>query len=309
MLEKIGVKSDTPLGRILTATIAHWPEHAQFIIKTFTSLPGDVKLHSQIIAELVEKIGGNDLGRLIRGYQWMVGMLMDEERYFRRTGTYRNSSFDHVNKTVYQKRDVMSLYLDGLLLSYVLWPNHLLSISFYLKEFLGKATVGGRHLEIGPGHGLLLTLAVQRAQPRDVQAIDISPTSLDQTRRCLETLGCVDKVTLKIQDILTNDHDIEEFDSIVISEVIEHLEDPENVLQQLRRRLRPGGRIFINVPINSPAIDHIYLLQTPEEVLELIGRAGLQGCGFCFAPAAGYTLEHALKQRSTISCVIIASAL
>lgn len=39
-----------------------------------------------------------------------------------------------------------------------------------------------------------------------------------------------------------------EFDTIVLSDVLEHLPNPENVWRELSRLLAPGGRIIMNVP-------------------------------------------------------------
>src|SRR3712207_7808068 len=52
----------------------------------------------------------------------------------------------------------------------------------------------------------------------------------------------------------------------VISEVLEHLEQPGQALAFLRDCMTADGRIFINVPLNSPSPDHIYLLSSPEDV-------------------------------------------
>ena len=40
----------------------------------------------------------------------------------------------------------------------------------------------------------------------------------------------------------------ESFDTIIMSDAFEHLKDPEAVLRECRRLLRPGGRVFISFP-------------------------------------------------------------
>ncbi len=51
----------------------------------------------------------------------------------------------------------------------------------------------------------------------------------------------------------------EQFDFITIGEVLEHVENPKNFLNKARKILSDDGNIFITVPINGPAVDHIYL--------------------------------------------------
>ena len=70
--------------------------------------------------------------------------------------------------------------------------------------------------------------------------------------------------------------DAARFDEIAVSEVLEHIEHPGQALSALRETLAPGGLIFINVPLNSPAPDHIYLLRSEAEARALITSAGLE---------------------------------
>ncbi len=44
------------------------------------------------------------------------------------------------------------------------------------------------------------------------------------------------------------DRDVEQFDLIILSHVVEHLRDPITVLQRLQKRLTPGGKMVIEVP-------------------------------------------------------------
>ena len=91
------------------------------------------------------------------------------------------------------------------------------------------------------------------------------------------------------------------------SEVLEHLEDPAAALDVLGKLLAPGGRIFINVPANSPAPDHIYLFRNPEELVQMMEGLGFRVLQTFFAPITGATMERARRQELTISCVVIAT--
>ena len=196
-------------------------------------------------------------------------MVLEEEIEFRRSGHYRLSTFAEAERTVYSNRDIMTRYMDGLLLSQVLWANHIALLDYYVRDFLGGASAVSSHLEVGPGHGLLLFLA-SRVISGCVTGWDVSDTSLQKTRAALDRLGARSGLRLEKRNLVADEALTQPFDSVVISEVLEHLERPDTALATLRRRMSPGGRIFVNAPVNSPAIDHIYLFRTPEELVELV---------------------------------------
>jgi len=100
--------------------------------------------------------------------------------------------------------------------------------------------------------------------------------------------------------------DAARFDEIAVSEVLEHIEHPGQALSALRETLAPGGLIFINVPLNSPAPDHIYLLRSEAEARALITSAGLEIVELQLEPMTGLTLVDAIRQRATVSCLVIA---
>ena len=96
------------------------------------------------------------------------------------------------------------------------------------------------------------------------------------------------------------------WDSIVISEVLEHLEEPERALRNVASLLADDGRILITTPVNCPMPDHIYLFRTPEEVLELVAAAGLEVMENTTFATLGMTEEKARKRKLPIACAIIA---
>lgn len=284
-----------------------WPEHKRFIGKAWANL----SLHATAnnLANSILKIAGDDLKRFIEGYRWMCGMMMDEALYFQRHGKYRLSSFAEVEAAVYQNSRIMRLYMDGLLLSQVIWPNHVRAFDFYLRKFVSELNPDSRHLEVGPGHGLLLHYAMQ-ALSHSPEAWDISPHSIKCTHECLDALGGSGKANIYCKDILKLAiNDCPRYDSIVLSEVLEHSDDPERMLHCAASILTPGGIIFVNVPVNSPSVDHIYLFRTPEEVANLIGRVGLEIENMLIAPSAGLDEARSRKLNASITCVFLAKKL
>jgi 2-polyprenyl-3-methyl-5-hydroxy-6-metoxy-1,4-benzoquinol methylase len=294
--------------RLVDSVLSCWPEHAAFLERSFTSRDESDRAMTEKLAELVLRLHPGDPAPLSRGYRWMCEMVLKEELEFLRSGSYRYSSFREVNELVYQQSERMGEYMFGLMLSSVVWANHTRSFSHYAHRFLTGNVDGYRHLEVGPGHGLLLYLAASDPRCASVTGLDISAESLAQTERALAQLGVAKPTRCLACDIAQPIALDEKFDSVVLSEVCEHLEAPEAALRNLRGIMAPGGRIFVNMPINAPAIDHIFLLRTPEEVVDMVKRAGFEIEDIMNAPTSGYTEARARKFNKSISVCVIGRA-
>ncbi len=217
-----------------------------------------------------------------------------------------HSSLSEVRAAVYDDAEFMSRYTDGLLISQLLWANHAGSIASYRADFLTRLRPDSELLEVGPGHGLLLALAAAViAVP--VTGWDISAASIAATRDALKAIGA--------QPVLLRNVDIMEaptaarFDAVVASELLEHLEDPTAALLRLQELTRPGGFLFLNIPVNSPAPDNIFMWTTPEEILEFAASTGLSILAAHVFPPTGKTEAQARSARMTMSCVVICQRL
>ena len=303
------VLPDTAWGSLLRHVAARWPEHREFLARSTGIASDATRETAQRIAPLIARLVGDDWDTSVEGYRWMCEMCLAEELVFRRTGNYRYSRFDDVRAVVYDDADVMAKYMNGLLLSQAVWPNHLAICDFYLRRFIERLEPSSRHLEVGPGHGLLLFLAAERLRA-DVAGWDVSATSLKKTEACLRALGTTRPLLLEQRDIFapTRPTDEARFDSLVLSEILEHLERPADALAFARRVLKPRGRLFVNAPINSPTVDHIWLFRTPEELIELVKDAGFEVEETRLAPVSDHPEARARKLGLGISVAVIARA-
>lgn len=304
-----GLEGLAPATRaVVDAVLADWPGHRGFLVKSFRDRDERTAAAAERVARLVARLTDGALAAHVSGYRWMCEMVLEEEVHFLRSGRYRHSSFAEVAALVYGNAEEMGAYMRGLLLSQVLWINHARALEFYLREYLASLPPGYRHLEVGPGHGLLLHLAAGDPACRAATAWDVSEASLSLTRDSLRRLGGGQEVAIERRSVLEDLGEGEFFDSVVISEVCEHLEQAPAALRALRGVMSRGGRIYVNVPVNSPAVDHIYLLETPEAARAMVESAGFRLESTLVAPAAGYTEERARKLRTAISVVMIARA-
>jgi SAM-dependent methyltransferase len=82
-------------------------------------------------------------------------------------------------------------------------------------------------------------------------------------------------------DILASADDLpleaESFDCVICTEVLEHCPEPTNVLREIARVLKPGGRVFLTTPFLRPLheMPHDYYRYTPSGLAQLAKTTGL----------------------------------
>lgn len=290
---------------VVAEVLAVWPDHAGYLAKSFAPRTPDQRRATEAAATAVRRLIADNPRRFAEGYRWTCDKLREEELFFHREGRYRLSSFEAANAEVYSDPAYMQPYVDGLLLTQVLWYNHVATFEQFLRVLDG-AERPFSYLEVGPGHGLMVYFASQSPNTRDMEAWDVSPTSLAETRHALDTLGVEKDVALTQTDILAAAPPPRQYDLIVLSEVLEHLERPQDALTFLRKALAPEGRLFVNVPINSPSPDHIYLLETPEQARALVEDAGFAVDEIELYATQGRPVAKALANKVSVSVGIVA---
>ena len=307
--ERVGPQT----GAIIDAVLARWPEHAKFLRASFENRSDELLGTTEVIAQLLGQVGANHqkpLSDYADDYRYLCEQIVyPEEIFFRREGRYRLSTFKEAAEQVYDNAELMARYMNGLFVSDALWFNHASAMNDFATAYLPQAKPGGQHLEIGPGHGMLLHLALRFGAFGRLSAWDVSATSIAHAGHVLDILGEAGRVDLQLQDLYSPEAlsaNAGRFDTIVLSEVLEHLERPREAVEIIGRLLAPGGTVWINVPANGPAPDHLFLLRSPREAAELVEAAGLQVARTAAFPVAGSSLERAIRQELPISCVVVA---
>ncbi len=300
------------LAELETHLLNRWPEHAAYLCKSLEGRDETVMTVCEQLAEAVLTLGEHMVGgvdELIDDYRYLCEtIVLPEELYFRRHGAYRLSKFEDAERECYANATYMNRYMNGLLVSNVVWSNHAHAFSSYVRDYLPRLGPDAAHLEIGPGHGLFLLFAARCTGVGKVEGWDISPTSINNTRAALSALGVDRPVSLRLENLFDAAAAGVEgnFDSIVMSEILEHLEDPVSALRAVSRHIKPGGLVWINVPANSPAPDHIFLVNGLDHACALAEQAGLEIVASSAFPMSGVTLEKAIKRKMAVSCVVTA---
>ena len=246
------------------------------------------------------QIQGDSLERQADSYLRFVADTMRETKYFFEHDTYRYHTFDEVARHVYFDRAYMHDYMQGLGISQYLWPQHLSCIRFFHEICVNQQKVRD-YLEIGPGHGQYLREAVRSDIAEQYTALDISETSLEFTKRLIDHFIPEKGKFVQYECGDASQGDMAgKYNFIVLCEVLEHVEHPLELLQNLRKLLVPGGHAFVSVPVNGPAVDHIYLFRTVDEATAMAGQAGFKVVEQRAFLTGKRSLEWAVKNKDAI---------
>lgn len=212
--------------------------------------------------------------KLAEDYLKMVNDMRHESLFFLRHGRYSCENQSMAFEKVYSKTAVMSYYMNALLISQIFWKHHF-SIFTYFDQNLNhffKPNESIDILDIGPGHGFFSQIIITRIPNYNkLDIIDISESSLNMTK---EIIGIGDRINYFNEDIFDFDTS-HKYDLIVLGEVVEHLDNPLEILKKISKLLTEDGILWLTTPTNAPALDHIYLFKNKDDVNELISSAGL----------------------------------
>ncbi|HIT77034.1 MAG TPA: methyltransferase domain-containing protein [Candidatus Avipropionibacterium avicola] len=101
----------------------------------------------------------------------------------------------------------------------------------------------GRSLEIGAGTGFFTLNLMRAGLVREGHVSDISPGMVEVARRNATGLGF--EVEGRVADAETLPYEDDSFDLVIGHAVIHHIPDVEGTFREIRRVLRPGGRVVI----------------------------------------------------------------
>ena len=94
-------------------------------------------------------------------------------------------------------------------------------------------------LDWGAGHGQMTARLMERGF--DVSSYDFSPDEPAGSKPLDEADAMVDHTP----DPVALPYDDDAFDAVLSCGVLEHVSDPDGSLEELRRVLRPGGRLYV----------------------------------------------------------------
>lgn len=137
----------------------------------------------------------------------------------------------------------------------LLYLNYTLSTNQRGRETLARFPVNSRPrrvLDIGCGYGGTVKAFAEAGD--DAFGLEIDPDLAEYARL---NLGDTSGATVRCLDIVTCDpQELGQFDLILCSDVIEHVGNPDIVLDTVAKLLRPGGTFVMHVP-NKDSIHQV----------------------------------------------------
>ncbi|HEX3394740.1 MAG TPA: class I SAM-dependent methyltransferase [Acidimicrobiales bacterium] len=191
-------------------------------------------------------------------------------------------------------------------------------------------------LDVGCGDGTITAQAARRAQPADAVGVDWARSAVDAAARqgVKAVRTTVDGGGLPFAP--------GSFDVVLMSEVIEHLVDPDLALAEARRVLAPGGTLLLSTPNLAAWFNRVLLLAGVQPVFSEVSRLGvfgrpgsqvvghlrlftaraltevlvahgftavrLVGAGYHDVPRGARALDRLLARRAGIAGILVASA-
>ena len=133
----------------------------------------------------------------------------------------------------------------------------------FIKQFLNPT----RHtvLDVGCGGGILCEALAQSGA--DVTGLDVEKDAIEAAKAHALRSG------LSIQYVCQplEEYEEEPFDIVTCMEMLEHVKEPETVIQHCVRLLKPGGYLFLST-INRTLAAYLGAIIAAEYILELLPR-------------------------------------
>jgi ubiquinone/menaquinone biosynthesis C-methylase UbiE len=214
--------------------------------------------------------------QLADGYAFLVMELAKSQAVYQKAGKYPNSSYDEVYEATYNNPEFMTNYHWGLYMATFAWPHHIKIFRFFEREFISKfGDESGLLLDLGSGSGVWSKLFISSNPNWRGLGVDISETSVNEANAMVSAMTSSSKIKYVLGDALDYSTD-EPADAVISSFLLEHLENPRSLLENVSRNLKPKGFAFVTGALTAAEIDHISEFRYESELVILAEEPGLR---------------------------------
>jgi SAM-dependent methyltransferase len=159
--------------------------------------------------------------------------------------------------------------------TYALQPSAAARLKFVRETVKSINEEHQTFADLGCGAGMMLCEVLLTKQTWTGQGLDISPAAIRYAQGLASHKGIAERASFRTGDIARLPFAAESLDLLIASEVVEHMPDPVQVIKELARVLRPGGRLILTMPLESHTPAHALTLDQPDDFRSLCECAGL----------------------------------
>ncbi|MBA2735093.1 MAG: class I SAM-dependent methyltransferase [Acidobacteria bacterium] len=180
--------------------------------------------------------------------------------------------FDEACERIYDQ----SFYPVVTHFTYALQPSATARLNF-VKEVVGSIFARQASVaDLGCGSGVILSEILKMKPLWTGHGLDISHEAVKYARRLAAHKRVADRTSFRAGNVTHLPYADESLNLIIASEIIEHMPEPEIVVGEIRRVLKPGGQLILTMPLESHTPGHIHTLSSLEDLQFLCERAGLK---------------------------------
>lgn len=155
-------------------------------------------------------------------------------------------------------------------------------------------------IEIGSGVGAQTRILLERYPKTFIQCVDASPTQVARAKEALSEELTRGQIKIDSQDAKHLTYPDDSFDGAFICWLLEHVQNPLDILIEARRVLRSGGVIYCNEVFNATFYVHPYSPATLKFWMEFNDyQWSLKGDPFVGGKLANYLMKAGFQNITT----------
>jgi SAM-dependent methyltransferase len=160
-------------------------------------------------------------------------------------------------------------------ITYALQPSATARLDFVREIVRAMPLSQARIADLGCGSGVIISEILKMKPLWTGCGLDISLEAVSYARRLAAHKLVGERAEFGTGDITLLPYADESMNLIIASEIIEHMPQPERVIGEIARVLKPGGQLILTMPLESHTPGHIHTLSSQEDLRFLCERAGL----------------------------------
>jgi len=124
-------------------------------------------------------------------------------------------------------------------------------------HWLCERATGSHVLDVGCSQGIASLILGREGKIIDGIDIDKKSISFARDKLLIETPEVQERIHYIEGDFLNSNLEPRAYDTVIISEILEHLINPQSIIDKVKEVLVPSGRLLISVPFGiNDAVDH-----------------------------------------------------